>query len=41
MLLRLPTAGPISQLNVSNAAAVALYELARSHPHLPFVGMRD
>ncbi len=29
MLLRLPTAGPIAQLNVSNAAAVALYELAR------------
>jgi 23S rRNA (guanosine2251-2'-O)-methyltransferase len=29
-LLRLPTAGPIDQLNVSNAAAVALYELVRS-----------
>ena len=28
-LLRLPTAGPIDQLNVSNAAAVALYELVR------------
>jgi 23S rRNA (guanosine2251-2'-O)-methyltransferase len=28
-LLRLPTAGPIGQLNVSNAAAVALYELVR------------
>jgi 23S rRNA (guanosine2251-2'-O)-methyltransferase len=28
-LVRLPTSGPISQLNVSNAAAVALYELAR------------
>ena len=27
---RLPTAGPIASLNVSNAAAVALYELARS-----------
>jgi 23S rRNA (guanosine2251-2'-O)-methyltransferase len=35
MLVRLPTAGPISQLNVSNAAAVALYELARGRPHLP------
>ena len=31
-LVRLPTSGPISQLNVSNAAAVALYELARSAP---------
>jgi 23S rRNA (guanosine2251-2'-O)-methyltransferase len=28
-LLRLPTTGPIGQLNVSNAAAVALYELVR------------
>lgn len=28
-LLRLPTVGPIAQLNVSNAAAVALYELVR------------
>jgi 23S rRNA (guanosine2251-2'-O)-methyltransferase len=28
-LVRLPTSGPIAQLNVSNAAAVALYELAR------------
>jgi 23S rRNA (guanosine2251-2'-O)-methyltransferase len=35
MLLRLPTVGPIAQLNVSNAAAVALYELARARPHLP------
>jgi len=29
LLVRLPTRGPIAQLNVSNAAAVALYELAR------------
>lgn len=29
LLVRLPTGGPIAQLNVSNAAAVALYELAR------------
>jgi 23S rRNA (guanosine2251-2'-O)-methyltransferase len=28
-LLHLPTSGPIDQLNVSNAAAVALYELVR------------
>jgi 23S rRNA (guanosine2251-2'-O)-methyltransferase len=28
-LVRLPTRGPIDQLNVSNAAAIALYELAR------------
>jgi len=28
-LVRLPTQGPIDQLNVSNAAAIALYELAR------------
>jgi 23S rRNA (guanosine2251-2'-O)-methyltransferase len=34
MLLRLPTVGPIAQLNVSNAAAVALYELARDRPNL-------
>jgi 23S rRNA (guanosine2251-2'-O)-methyltransferase len=31
-LVRLPTAGPIDQLNVSNAAAVALYELVRAVP---------
>ena len=35
LLVRLPTQGPIAQLNVSNAAAVALYELARTRPHLP------
>lgn len=29
LLVRLPTRGPIGHLNVSNAAAVALYELAR------------
>jgi len=29
LLVRLPTQGPIGHLNVSNAAAVALYELAR------------
>jgi len=29
LLVRLPTGGPIAHLNVSNAAAVALYELAR------------
>jgi 23S rRNA (guanosine2251-2'-O)-methyltransferase len=29
LLLRLPTHGPIDQLNVSNAAAIALYEWAR------------
>src|SRR5690606_18522121 len=28
-LVRLPTSGPIDQLNVSNAAAVALYEVTR------------
>jgi 23S rRNA (guanosine2251-2'-O)-methyltransferase len=31
LLLSLPTGGPIDQLNVSNAAAVALYEWARQH----------
>ena len=30
LLVRLPTGGPIDHLNVSNAAAVALYELARA-----------
>ena len=35
MLVRLPTAGPIDQLNVSNAAAVALYELARDQADMP------
>ena len=34
-LVRLPTGGAIDQLNVSNAAAVALYELVRKHPPLP------
>jgi 23S rRNA (guanosine2251-2'-O)-methyltransferase len=29
LLVRLPTSGPIDHLNVSNAAAVALYELSR------------
>ena len=28
-LVKLPTQGPIASLNVSNAAAVALYELIR------------
>ena len=32
LLVRLPTGGPIGHLNVSNAAAVALYELARDSP---------
>jgi 23S rRNA (guanosine2251-2'-O)-methyltransferase len=35
LILRLPTGGPIGQLNVSNAAAVALYEVARRSVHLP------
>jgi 23S rRNA (guanosine2251-2'-O)-methyltransferase len=35
LLVRLPTAGAIAHLNVSNAAAVALYELARQRPQLP------
>jgi 23S rRNA (guanosine2251-2'-O)-methyltransferase len=29
LFVRLPTAGPIDHLNVSNAAAISLYELAR------------
>ncbi|MGE0653465.1 MAG: 23S rRNA (guanosine(2251)-2'-O)-methyltransferase RlmB [Alphaproteobacteria bacterium] len=32
LLVRLPTRGPIGHLNVSNAAAVALYELVRDRP---------
>jgi 23S rRNA (guanosine2251-2'-O)-methyltransferase len=32
LLARLPTAGPIAHLNVSNAAAVGLYEIARAKP---------
>lgn len=32
LLCRLPTRGPIATLNVSNAAAVALYELTRRGP---------
>jgi 23S rRNA (guanosine2251-2'-O)-methyltransferase len=32
LLARLPTGGPIAHLNVSNAAAVALYEVARGAP---------
>jgi 23S rRNA (guanosine2251-2'-O)-methyltransferase len=35
LLVRLPTRGPIAQLNVSNAAAVALYEAARARRDLP------
>lgn len=31
LLVKLPTRGPIDHLNVSNAAAVALYELARAN----------
>jgi 23S rRNA (guanosine2251-2'-O)-methyltransferase len=35
LLVHLPTQGPIAQLNVSNAAAVALYERARQSAGLP------
>ena len=35
LLVRLPTEGALAHLTVSNAAAVALYELARQRPQLP------
>ncbi|MGH6932634.1 MAG: 23S rRNA (guanosine(2251)-2'-O)-methyltransferase RlmB [Dongiaceae bacterium] len=38
LIVRLPTTGPIGQLNVSNAAAVALYEIARRSACLPLAG---
>jgi len=34
-LARLPTQGPVGQLNVSNAAAIAIYEVARRRSGLP------
>jgi 23S rRNA (guanosine2251-2'-O)-methyltransferase len=34
-LVRLPTRGPIASLNVSNAAAIALYEMARGMTGVP------
>jgi 23S rRNA (guanosine2251-2'-O)-methyltransferase len=35
LLVRLPTQGPVAVLNVSNAAAVALYETVRARARLP------